>query len=85
MVCYGSMSPATPFADLLVTVEAAVGILIVALATGLMFAKASRPRASVLFSDFPVITTWHGKPTLVLRIGNGRGNEVIENKKEAKS
>jgi inward rectifier potassium channel len=75
---YGTISPLTPYGDLIVTIEAAAGLLAVALATGLMFAKASQPRSSVLFSDTCVLTQRHGVPTLMFRVGNARGNEVIE-------
>ena len=75
---YGAISPKTPYGDLIVTIEAAVGLLGVALATGLMFAKASRPRSSVLFSESIVITEMDGVPTLMFRCGNARGNEVVE-------
>jgi len=75
---YGAISPETPYGDLIVTIEAAVGLLGVALATGLMFAKASRPRSSVLFSRNVVITAMGGVPTLLFRCGNARGNEVVE-------
>lgn len=75
---YGVLSPGTPWSDTVVMVEAATGLLLVAFATGLMFAKASRPTAKVLFAANPVVTTWHGRPTLVLRVGNGRGNEILD-------
>ncbi|MCA9514322.1 MAG: low temperature requirement protein A, partial [Myxococcales bacterium] len=77
-VGYGAMSPVGDFAHLIVTIESATGILFVALATGLMFAKASRPRASVLFSERVVVTRRHGKQTLMFRVGNARGNEIVE-------
>ncbi|MCB9664466.1 MAG: low temperature requirement protein A [Alphaproteobacteria bacterium] len=75
---YGVMAPGTAYADLLVAVEAAVGILGAALATGLMLAKASRPVARVLFSNVLVVTRWDGRPTLLFRVGNARGNEIME-------
>lgn len=75
---YGAMSPASAYAHVLVTVEAAVGLLGVALVTGLVFAKASRPRTSVLFSDKVVIHDHDGVPTLVFRVGNARGNDLVE-------
>lgn len=75
---YGALTPATPWANLLVTIEAAVGMLFVAVATGLIFAKASRPAASVMFSNAIVLTQRHGKRTLMLRLANARGNEVVD-------
>ena len=60
------------------TVEAAVGLFGVALATGLMFAKVSRPASKVLFADKMVLTTWDGHKKLVFRVGNARGNDVVD-------
>ena len=75
---YGAMAPSTSYAHILVTIEALISILGVALATGLLFAKASRPRASVLFSKVAVIHVHDGQPTLSFRVGNARGNELVE-------
>lgn len=75
---YGVMSPKGPFASALVTLEAFVGLLTVAMATGLMFSKFSRPTSRVLFSDRAVITVRSGKPTLMLRMANERSNDIIE-------
>src|SRR5262249_54012974 len=46
---YGNMVPRTLLANVLVTIEAFVGLLGLALMTGLIFAKFSRPTARVLF------------------------------------
>jgi inward rectifier potassium channel len=75
---YGTMAPKTTYGSVVVTLEAFVGLVTVAMATGLMFAKFSRPTARILFSDKMVIGQRDGKPTLMLRIANERGNDVIE-------
>ena len=75
---YGTLSPATTYGNIVVTIEAGFGLLGVALATGVMFAKASRPTQSMLFSDSMVLTTMDGKPTLSFRVGNARGNEIVD-------
>jgi len=75
---YGTMSPESHYAHSLVAVEALIGLLGMALVTGLVFAKASRPQASVLFSDVAVIGTRDGRPTFEFRMGNARGNDVVE-------
>jgi inward rectifier potassium channel len=54
------------------------GIFGVALLTGLFFAKFARPEARVLFARTPVISIYHGKPTLMLRIANERGSHIVE-------
>jgi inward rectifier potassium channel len=75
---YGKMAPRGIRANLLVTLEALVGLLGLALVTGLVFAKFSRPTARVLFSRHAVITTFDGVPSLLFRMANERGNQIAE-------
>jgi inward rectifier potassium channel len=75
---YGKMAPRGLEANLLVTMEALVGLLGLALVTGLVFAKFSRPTARVLFSRNAVITTFDGVPSLLFRMANERGNQIAE-------
>ena len=75
---YGKMSPVTLPAHLLVTVESFCGLVGVALITGLMFAKFARPTARVLWSEVCVVAPQDGVPSLMLRVANARGNQVVE-------
>jgi len=75
---YGTMSPSSLWGHVVVTIEAATGLVGVAVVTGLVFAKLSRPRAAVLFSKSLVVTTLDGKPVLMFRAGNARGNDVVD-------
>ena len=75
---YGKMSPVSRVAHLIVTFEAFTGMLFTALTTGLLFAKFSRPTARVLFSKNVVIAQHEGKPTLMFRIANERGNRIVQ-------
>ena len=75
---YGVMSPATIYANVLVTLEALVGIMLVALTTGVMFSRASRPTARVLFSKVVVIAPQDGIPTLMVRMGNERRSQILQ-------
>ncbi len=75
---YGEMQPATPFAHGVVMVQAVVGLLITALATGLVFAKFAQPSARIAFSERVVIGSMNGVPTLSFRVGNERGNRILE-------
>jgi inward rectifier potassium channel len=49
-----------------------------AMASGLMFSKFARPTARVIFSSKMLVSTRDGKPCLVLRMANGRANEIVE-------
>ncbi|PTL82973.1 ion channel [Vitiosangium sp. GDMCC 1.1324] len=75
---YGAMFPTGLAAHLLVTVESMLGLMYVAVGTGLVFAKFSRPRARVLFSSVAVITPRNGVPTLMFRAANERNNHIVE-------
>ncbi|HWD58978.1 MAG TPA: ion channel [Stellaceae bacterium] len=74
---YGVMAPATVYANLLMTVESASGLLLVALTTGLVFARFSRPTARVLFSRVAVVGPYNGNPTLAVRLANQRQNQLL--------
>lgn len=75
---YGAMYPNAPYTNIIVTIEALVGLLGLALATGLLFARFSRPTAKILFSQVAVITTWNGLPALMFRSANQRNNQILE-------
>ncbi|NJL87587.1 MAG: ATP-sensitive inward rectifier potassium channel 10 [Leptolyngbyaceae cyanobacterium SM1_1_3] len=75
---YGNMNPTTTYANLLVVVEAFVGLLFVAMATGLIFNRFSLPTARILFSHVAVIAPHNGVPTLMFRTANKRRNRILE-------
>src|ERR1700744_5204387 len=75
---YGQMAPHSLYANLLVTAESFTGILIIALFTGIIFARFSRPSARVLFSKVAVVTTFDGVPTMMFRAANQRGNSILD-------
>jgi inward rectifier potassium channel len=75
---YGYIIPRTLFANILVTLESLTGLLGLAVVTGLVFAKFSRPTARVLFSHVAVVTPRDGVPSLMFRMANQRGNQIVE-------
>ncbi|MEM7594913.1 MAG: ion channel [Cyanobacteria bacterium P01_A01_bin.83] len=75
---YGSMYPTTTYADVLVTIEALVGIVGIALVTGIAFTRFSQPTAKVVFSKIATISEHNGISTLMLRTANQRHNQIIE-------
>lgn len=75
---FGVMHPATLYANLVVSVEALMGMAGFALAAGLIFARFSRPTARVLFSRVVVVTPHNGVPTLMFRCANERRNQILE-------
>lgn len=75
---YGNLAPATTYAHVLVTVESFSGMLAVALATGIVFAKFSLPKARVAFSKNIIVSQRNGQPCLIFRIANRRGTSLLD-------
>src|SRR5215469_8467375 len=74
---YTVMFPKDIFENTTVSVEAFFGILNLALITGIMFARFSRPFARVIFSKVAVVAPFNGVPTLMFRAANQRGNQIL--------
>lgn len=75
---YGTMVPATYYAHAIVTAQAFSGILFIAITTGLVFAKFSRPTARVLWSNHAVIFMRGPRRLLQFRLANERANQIVE-------
>jgi inward rectifier potassium channel len=75
---YGEMTPASSGAHAVMTIESVISILLVALTTGLVFAKFSIPRARVRFAKHPAISPYDGIPTLHFRMGHERDTRLLE-------
>lgn len=75
---YGDIVPTGLPANLLVTAEALVGLLSLALATGLLFARFSRPSARILYSRRAVIAPYRGITAFEFRVVNGTDSELID-------
>ncbi len=77
-VGYGDMHPQTIFGHVVATAENFTGLLLLAVMTGLVFARFSRPRARIIFAKYPVVTRHNGVTTLVFRMANARSNFITE-------
>jgi inward rectifier potassium channel len=75
---YGSMSPQSLGANVVVVAESVTSLLVTALATGLVFSKFSRPTARIIFTRNATISKMNGVPTLAFRVGNQRSNQIVE-------
>jgi len=75
-VGYGDMHPQSNYGHLIATIEIFTGMCLLAVMTGLIFARFSRPRARFVFANNAVITRHEGQQTLIIRIANARHNTV---------
>ncbi len=77
-VGYGHMYPVSLYAHLVATAEIIAGMFGMAVVTGLIFVRFSRPEASLQFSTTMVVTPFNGVPALMLRVANGRHQPMVE-------
>ena len=78
-VGYGHVYPGSNGAGALSSLEALVGVLTFALATGLLYGRFSRPTARILFSRTAIVSRRpDGTPCLQFRVANRRANILIE-------
>lgn len=75
---YGAMYPSSLYTHILVTIEVFIGLIGVAMITGLIFARFSLPTARVLFSRVAIISPFNEVPTLMFRVANERNNFILE-------
>ena len=75
---YGVLHPTTFLANALVSIEALMGLVSLAMMTGLVFAKFSLPSARVRFSRYAVISRRDGAPSLMFRMANLRESRILE-------
>ena len=77
-VGYGSMAPLGFWSNVIASFDALCGLLSLALATGLVFAKFSKPEAHIIFSQNAVIAPLQDDWSLQFRIVNQRDNRIID-------
>jgi inward rectifier potassium channel len=75
---YGNIAPVGLAPNILMTLESLFGLLGFALATGLLFARFSRPTAQIIFSKSAIIAPYRDITAFEFRITNARRNQIIE-------
>lgn len=75
---YGHIVPVNLAANALMTLEAMVGLFGLALGTGLIFARFSRPLARIVFSDQAIIAPYRDITAFEFRIANRKKSQIID-------
>jgi len=77
-VGYGHNFPATLYGHIIVTIEIFLGMIWLAVITGLIFVRFARPTARILFSNCLVIGLHDGRLSLMFRVANLRHTSMAE-------
>jgi inward rectifier potassium channel len=75
---YGKLVPNTRVANILVAVEALVGLLGFAVLSGLLFARFARPSAKIRFSRHAVVAPYEDGWALMFRLANMRNHDLTD-------
>ena len=75
---YGKLVPDTRAANILVAVEALVGLLGFAILSGLLFARFTRPTARISFSRNAIISPYENGWALMFRLVNLRNHDLTD-------
>src|SRR5206468_7965034 len=75
---YGRLVPSTHGANVLVSLEALVGLLGFAILSALLFARFTRPTAKVRFSRNAIIAPYRGGWALMFRLVNLRKHDLTD-------
>jgi inward rectifier potassium channel len=75
---YGNVYPVGAMANWLMTVESIAGLMAVALVTGIIFARFSRPTARIRFSRRAVIAPYRGITAFEFRLANERASQMVQ-------
>jgi inward rectifier potassium channel len=74
---YGRLTPNGIPANILVSIEALLGLLGFAIITGILFARFSRPTMHIVFSHKAVIAPYRGITAFQFRIANQRSSQLV--------
>jgi len=77
-VGYGNIFPRGVATNLVSAIEAATGLMVFAIATGLLYGRFSRPSARILFSDHMLVAPYQDGTSLQFRITNARSNVLMD-------
>jgi inward rectifier potassium channel len=76
-VGYGIIAPVSLYGNIIVVLEIMTGVVSMAVTTGLVFAKFSRPSAKIIYSKNMLLTKFDGDNVLMFRMANARSNNII--------
>src|SRR6201982_2704337 len=77
-VGYGHMYPQTLYGHVISTIEIMSGIFLLAVVTGLIFVRFSRPVARIAFSSSIVIGKLNGQQTLMVGVGKQPQHNILD-------
>jgi|SRR5579862_1311405 len=76
-VGYGNVYPVGVWANIISSIEAATGLMVFAIFTGLLYGRFSKPSARIVYSKNAIIAPYQDGKSLQFRIANARSNTLM--------
>lgn len=76
-VGYGNVYPVGIGANVISSIEAATGLMVFAIFTGLLYGRFSRPSARIVYSKNAIIAPYQDGTSLQFRVANARSNTLM--------
>jgi inward rectifier potassium channel len=76
---YGRINPVGDAANIISSLEALIGFMSFAIATGLIYGRFSKPKSYLLFSDYALISPYQDKTGLMFRFVTYKDNHTLTN------
>jgi inward rectifier potassium channel len=76
-VGYGNVYPQGAWANTISSLEAATGLMVFAIATGLLYGRFSRPSARIVYSKKAIVAPYQDGTSLQFRVANARSNTLM--------
>lgn len=77
-VGYGAIAPRGILASTVASFEAFTGLIFFAIATGLMYARFSKPRALLRYSSHALVSPFGNEKAIMFRLANARKNILMD-------
>ncbi len=77
-VGYGRLAPIGLFTSMIAAIESLLGLMVFALATGILYARFARAKVRLMFSKNILVSPYQDGTGLMFRLANARKNQLIE-------
>lgn len=77
-VGYGNLSPTGILTNTVASVEAFLGIMTIALCTGTLYGRFSKPKSHLIFSSKAIVAPFRDNKALMFMVANGKKGNLVE-------
>lgn len=77
-VGYGRINPLDTASNIIASIESTIGLLVIAIAAGLLYGRFSKPFARIIYSKYALISPFQDKTGFMFRTANKQKSQIID-------